>query len=207
MYEYTDIPSWKQRIRAAPSSQFAQTSLFLQRFIIVAVITAIGLLYRVATFLPGFRQILLRTKSRLASSGSVEAVTRRCEIGDWFLLYQLGKDIDLGLFAGGDEEACLRKSIYWKNYDNVYTMCYMCMCIYSLVYRVKLCVCAYLGVSRFVSNTNTTISFFFSQEHGSSHIQGVHERTSLQAGRKKLIPEVSQKKKLRNTFLFLYQRS
>lgn len=61
------------------------------RFIIVAVISGVGLLYRIATFTPAFRQILLRTRSRLASSDNVEAISRKCQIGDWFVLYQLGK--------------------------------------------------------------------------------------------------------------------
>ncbi|KAK4311262.1 hypothetical protein Pmani_011948 [Petrolisthes manimaculis] len=63
-------------------------------FIIVAVISGVGLLYRMATFTPAFRQILLRTRSRLASSDNVEAISRKCQIGDWFVLYQLAKNMD-----------------------------------------------------------------------------------------------------------------
>jgi len=63
-------------------------------FIIVAVISGVGLLYRLATFTPAFRQILLRTRSRLAESENVEAISRKCQIGDWFVLYQLAKNMD-----------------------------------------------------------------------------------------------------------------
>ncbi|KAB7504537.1 Innexin inx2 [Armadillidium nasatum] len=63
-------------------------------FIIVAVVSGIGLLYRMCTFHRGFRQILLRTRSRLASPENVEAVARKCHIGDWFVLYQLAKNMD-----------------------------------------------------------------------------------------------------------------
>ncbi|XP_050715219.1 innexin inx2-like [Eriocheir sinensis] len=63
-------------------------------FIIVAVVSGVGLLYRLATFTPAFRQILLRTRSRLASSDNVEAISRKCQIGDWFVLYQLAKNMD-----------------------------------------------------------------------------------------------------------------
>lgn len=64
-------------------------------FIIVAVITAIGLLYRIATvFIPEFRMLLLRSRSQLASSNSVQDVAHKCQIGDWFLLYQLAKNLD-----------------------------------------------------------------------------------------------------------------
>ncbi|XP_068234407.1 uncharacterized protein [Palaemon carinicauda] len=63
-------------------------------FIIVAVVSGVGLLYRMATFTPAFRQILLRTRSRLASPENVEAISRKCQIGDWFVLYQLAKNMD-----------------------------------------------------------------------------------------------------------------
>lgn len=63
-------------------------------FIIVATISGIGLLYRIATFIRPFRRILLRTRSRLANTEDVEAVNRKCHIGDWFLLYQLAKNMD-----------------------------------------------------------------------------------------------------------------
>lgn len=63
-------------------------------FIIVAVISGVGLIYRIATFTKSFRQVLLRTRSRLAASENVEAVSRKCHIGDWFVLYQLAKNMD-----------------------------------------------------------------------------------------------------------------
>ncbi|XP_076062709.1 innexin 2 [Oratosquilla oratoria] len=63
-------------------------------FIIVAVISGVGLLYRLSTFSSAFRQILLRTRSRLAASENVEAISRKCQIGDWFVLYQLAKNMD-----------------------------------------------------------------------------------------------------------------
>lgn len=63
-------------------------------FIIVAIISGIGLIYRAATFIRPFRLILLRTRSRLASQEEVSTVARKCYIGDWFLLYQLAKNMD-----------------------------------------------------------------------------------------------------------------
>ena len=59
----------------------------------MAVISAVGLLYRMATFNASFRQILLRTRSRLVAPENVEAISRKCYIGDWFILYQLGKQL------------------------------------------------------------------------------------------------------------------
>jgi len=67
-------------------------------YIIVAVVSGVGLLYRIVTFFRPFRQILLRTRSRLASQEDVEAVARKCHIGDWFLLYQLAKNMDMMIY-------------------------------------------------------------------------------------------------------------
>ncbi|KAK7067145.1 Structural component of the gap junction, partial [Halocaridina rubra] len=59
-------------------------------FIVIAVFTALGLLYRLATiFLPSFRTLLLRTRSQLTSTSNVQDITKKCRIGDWFLLYHL----------------------------------------------------------------------------------------------------------------------
>jgi len=63
-------------------------------FIGLAVVSGLGLLYRFATFFRPFRQILLRTRCRLASPEDIEAVARKCDVGDWFLLYQLAKNMD-----------------------------------------------------------------------------------------------------------------
>nr|XP_045616204.1 innexin inx2-like [Procambarus clarkii] len=63
-------------------------------FIIVAVCSGAGLLYRLATFLPIVRHTLLRVRSRLSDSLTVRCVTHKCQIGDWFLLYQLAKNMD-----------------------------------------------------------------------------------------------------------------
>ena len=60
------------------------------RFIILAVLTGLGLFYRIATLFPNFRQRLLETKAQLAEEKDVESVVANCDIGDWFILYQLG---------------------------------------------------------------------------------------------------------------------
>ena len=52
--------------------------------------------YRASTcFLPGMRTTLLRARSKLTKHpGQVEAICRKFRLGDWFILYQLGKNID-----------------------------------------------------------------------------------------------------------------
>lgn len=64
-------------------------------FVILSVLTGISLLYRAAVVLgPKLRLYLLRARSRLAPQDQIEIIARKCLIGDWFILYQLGKNID-----------------------------------------------------------------------------------------------------------------
>jgi len=64
-------------------------------FVILSVITGVALLYRIAVvFGPQVRMYLLRARSRLAPRDHVETIARKCQIGDWFVLYQLGKNMD-----------------------------------------------------------------------------------------------------------------
>ncbi|XP_042891032.1 innexin inx2-like [Penaeus japonicus] len=63
-------------------------------FIIVAVISGCGLVYRMATFSSSFRHLLLRGRSRLALAEQLDSISRKCQIGDWFLLYLLAKNMD-----------------------------------------------------------------------------------------------------------------
>jgi len=70
-------------------------------FVILALITGIQVLYRVSTCLtPSLREMLLRSRSRLTTRrlGQVEGICRKFSLGDWFLLYQLGKNIDPVVF-------------------------------------------------------------------------------------------------------------
>jgi len=36
----------------------------------------------------------MRARSRLAPQEQVETIANKCQIGDWFVLYQLGKNIE-----------------------------------------------------------------------------------------------------------------
>ena len=65
-------------------------TLRVHRFLLVAVITVIGLVYRLATFLPTFRTYLLRGRSRLVAKENIDTISGRCYIGDWFILYLIG---------------------------------------------------------------------------------------------------------------------
>jgi len=68
-------------------------------FVVVSLITGIQVIYRsIVLFSPKMREMLLRARSRLAPLYQVETICRRFKIGDWFLLYQLGKNIDPLIF-------------------------------------------------------------------------------------------------------------
>lgn len=64
-------------------------------FVILSVLTALSLVYRAAVLLsPTIREALLRARSRLAPHDQVKTIAQACDIGDWFVLYQLGANID-----------------------------------------------------------------------------------------------------------------
>ncbi|XP_058805071.1 innexin inx2 [Phymastichus coffea] len=64
-------------------------------FIILSVLSGLSLAYRTAVVAgPKLRLILLRARSRLSTQDQIETISNRCQIGDWFILYQLGKNID-----------------------------------------------------------------------------------------------------------------
>ena len=64
-------------------------------FVIVCIITGVQIIYRLAVLvMPRLREILLRTRARLAPMIKIETICRESRLGDWFLLYQLGKNMD-----------------------------------------------------------------------------------------------------------------
>jgi len=64
-------------------------------FIILSVISGIALLYRIAVVMGSQARVyLLRAQARLATRREVEIVAQKCQIGDWFVLLLLGKNID-----------------------------------------------------------------------------------------------------------------
>jgi len=68
-------------------------------FITVSIITGIQVVYRVMVLAsPKLREMLLKVRSRLTPQHQVEHLCEKFKIGDWFLLYQLGKNIDPLIF-------------------------------------------------------------------------------------------------------------
>jgi hypothetical protein len=64
-------------------------------FISLTILSGISLVYRAfVCFSPRVRLYLLRARSRLSSHKDVQTIANKCHIGDWFVLYQLGKNIN-----------------------------------------------------------------------------------------------------------------
>ncbi|KAF0310466.1 Innexin inx2 [Amphibalanus amphitrite] len=67
--------------------------------VILTAISAMAIVYRFFVVLsPNLRTTLLRTRARLAPPDQVKAVAGRLWLGDWFVLYQLGKNLDPLIF-------------------------------------------------------------------------------------------------------------
>lgn len=67
-------------------------------YIIVAFLTGLGIVYRVATVSPDVRKMMLRARSRLTPSMTVDQVAAKCQYGDWFILTYLAKNMDPLIF-------------------------------------------------------------------------------------------------------------
>ena len=64
-------------------------------FFLLGVLTALAMIYRLLTILaPPLRRYLLRSRAHLASRREVDVVAHKCQIGDWFVLRRLGKNIE-----------------------------------------------------------------------------------------------------------------
>lgn len=68
-------------------------------FAFLTVLTALTILYRILIiFSPRMRVYLLRMRFRLVKRESVEIIVRMSKMGDWFLLYVLGENIDMFIY-------------------------------------------------------------------------------------------------------------
>ncbi|XP_059621051.1 innexin shaking-B isoform X1 [Phlebotomus argentipes] len=68
-------------------------------FIILTILTTLTVMYRVVIiFSPRMRVYLLRLRFRLVRRDAIETIVRRSKMGDWFLLYMLGENIDTLIF-------------------------------------------------------------------------------------------------------------
>jgi len=94
-------------------------------FVLLAFITGTQITYRVATcFLPNMRTTLLRARARLTKHPrQVDTICRKSTLGDWFILYQLGKNIDPLIyreFINDLYEQLLRKRDEERNEEKIF---------------------------------------------------------------------------------------
>jgi len=68
--------------------------------VILAAITGLWLLYRLATILsPQFRYLILKTRGAQAGPQALATVRKHLSLGDWFLLHQLGRVTEPTVFG------------------------------------------------------------------------------------------------------------
>ncbi|XP_018562317.1 innexin shaking-B isoform X1 [Anoplophora glabripennis] len=68
-------------------------------FIILSVLTFLTVIYRVIIiFSPRMRVYLLRMRYRLVRKDVIDTIVRRSKMGDWFLFYMLGENVDSLIF-------------------------------------------------------------------------------------------------------------
>lgn len=68
-------------------------------FIILSCMTLLTVMYRVVIiFSPRMRVYLFRMRYRLIRRDAIELIVRRSKMGDWFLFYLLGENVDSVIF-------------------------------------------------------------------------------------------------------------
>lgn len=64
-------------------------------FIVLAILTGAVLVFRLVMILtPSLRPRLMHARNRMVPLDAVESVSRKVSIGDWWVLYMLGRNID-----------------------------------------------------------------------------------------------------------------
>lgn len=80
-------------------------------FVGLAGVTTLTLLYRILVFcVPAIRSGLLQKRARLRYKTGLEAIGKKLQVGDFFLLYLLSKNVDLIAFSSLMEELSSRLS-------------------------------------------------------------------------------------------------
>lgn len=68
-------------------------------YVILAIISVIAILFRMVTFYsPSVRIYIITSHIRTVSKFQIKNIVKKLNLGDWFILYQLGKNIDPRIF-------------------------------------------------------------------------------------------------------------
>jgi len=74
-------------------------------FIVLAILTGSVLVFRLIMILtPSLRPRLMHARNRMVPLDAVESVSRKVSIGDWWVLYMLGRNIDPQIYSDVIEE-------------------------------------------------------------------------------------------------------
>lgn len=80
-------------------------------FMLLGVLSAGCVLYRIVIIIsPRMRVYLLRVRFRLIKPDAVDTLVRRSKMGDWFLFYMLGENVDTIIFRDVMHELASRLS-------------------------------------------------------------------------------------------------
>ncbi|KAL5236809.1 hypothetical protein ACI65C_004219 [Semiaphis heraclei] len=83
-------------------------------FLFIAVVSGFNLVYRTAVVISSkFRLLLLRKESHLSPWNELITINEKFKIGDWFILYQIGKNCEPGIFK--DLVTNLANSFKWTD--------------------------------------------------------------------------------------------
>ncbi|XP_045616194.1 innexin inx2 [Procambarus clarkii] len=78
-------------------------------FVILAIISTLALIYRLLVFcVPAIRSGLLQKRARLRYKNGLDIITKKLQVGDFFLLYLLSKNVELVSFSSLMEELSSR---------------------------------------------------------------------------------------------------
>ncbi|GAB6026226.1 hypothetical protein CHUAL_012433 [Chamberlinius hualienensis] len=68
--------------------------------IILSVITALSFIYRLLIVIfPHTRFFLLKMHGKILPSSEIEVITHKSQIGDWFILYQMSKNMEYSIYT------------------------------------------------------------------------------------------------------------
>ena len=73
--------------------------IILSRFILLAVLSTLVILYRLIIIIsPKMRAYLLYIRFRLIRREVINTIVKKSYVGDWFLFYMLGQNVDSMIF-------------------------------------------------------------------------------------------------------------
>lgn len=80
-------------------------------FVMLAVLSSLCILYRLSVVIsPRIRGFILGTRFRLLSQDAIQTLVKKSRLGDWFLFYLLGQNVDSVIFRVSESNGFLRKN-------------------------------------------------------------------------------------------------